>query len=405
MRAGLSGYFRQRTVAALVSALLTSMTAISLSVGVSVTDATATATSTSTSTSTQFVTRSGNQLRLGGSAFRFAGANLYWLGLDDNLTDSGGPTYPSRYRIDNGLRSAAAAGFTVIRSHTLGISVGCARCLEPIQGTFNDAALQSSDYAIYRAGQLGLKLMIPLVDQWRWYHGGISTFTGWRGYPNYGPSTDNSVNAANNQAQRTSEAHFFTDTTVRNDFKHYVNYLLDHVNPFTGLAYKDDPTIMVWETGNEIWTANPTWTQDLAWFIKYKAGARQLVADGTAATGMRVANAAVDAKDVDILGGHFYPIDVGWMKQDAAVAAGKSKAYIVGEYSWTNGNATSAQAAAIDSNSQIAGDLLWTLMPYQEDGTPELHGDGYAFYNPPTTSSMAAILAILTRHAGVMSNK
>ncbi|MEO5833172.1 MAG: hypothetical protein ABIR83_07345 [Nakamurella sp.] len=359
-------------------------------------------------TSSGFVTRSGSRLMLGGAPFRFAGANLYWLGLDDNLTDAGGATYPTKYRIDNGLQSAKNAGLTVIRSHTLGISVGCARCIEPTLGTFNDAAFQSADYAIYRAGQLGLKIVIPLTDQWRWYHGGISTFTGWRGYPNYGGAdgaTKNTVNAANNSYQRASEAHFYSDTTVSNDFKQYVTHLLQHVNPYTGLAYKDDPTIMAWETGNEIWTANPTWTQDIAWFVKHNLAARQLVADGTAASGMQVANAAVDAPDVDILGGHFYPVDTAWMKRDAALAAAKGKAYLVGEYAWTDAAATTAQLAAVEADPNVAGNLVWTLMPYKEDGIPEIHGDGYALYYPATSPAMTSVMDQIRRHAQVMSGR
>jgi mannan endo-1,4-beta-mannosidase len=33
-----------------------------------------------------FVLRSGAQLLLHGQPFRFAGANMYWLGLDENIT-------------------------------------------------------------------------------------------------------------------------------------------------------------------------------------------------------------------------------------------------------------------------------------------------------------------------------
>ncbi len=353
-----------------------------------------------------FVSRRGNQLTLGGATFRFAGANLYWLGLDDNIRDSGGlPTYPTKARIDNGLKAAVAAGFTVIRSHTLGISVGCSRCLEPSRGNFNDAALESADYALYRAGQLGLKVMIPLVDQWRWYHGGISTFTGWRGYPNAGSPDDNVVNAANNSTQRASEANFYTDANVIADYKQYISHLLNHINPYTGLAYKNDPAVMAWETGNEIWTANPTWTQNIAAYLKHTVGAKQLVADGTAASGMLVANAAVNGADVDILGGHFYPIDTAWATQDAGVAAAHGKAYIIGEFAWTDRTATGELTAAVQGNANIAGDLLWTLMPYQENGQPEPHGDGYAFYNPATSPTMSAILAILIRHSAAMSRR
>jgi hypothetical protein len=267
---------------------------------------------------------------------------------------------------------------------------------------FNDAALASADYAVYRAGQLGIKLMVPLTDQWRFYHGGESVFTGWAGYAN---NPDTTVTAANNATQRTAEAHFYTDPAVISDFQTYVAHVLNHVNPYTGIAYKNDPAIMAWETGNEIWTANPTWTQNLASFIKHTVGARQLVADGTAASGMSVANAAVTAADVDIVGGHFYPVDVAWMKRDAATAAANDKAYVVGEFAWTDSAATSALIAAVQSDPNVTGDLFWTLMPYLENGSPEPHDDGYALYSPAVDSGSAAIGNALTAHAEWMSTQ
>ncbi len=355
-------------------------------------------------TDSSFVTRSGNQLVVDGSTFRFAGANLYWLGLDNNIrSDDGQPTYPTEARIDNALRAAKDAGFTVIRSHTLGISVGCPRCFEPRVGVFEPAALRSADYAVYRAGMLGLRIVVPLTDQWRWYHGSLSTFTGWKGYPNFGNPTDNSVNAANSWSQRNSESHFYTDRAVINDFKWYVAHLVEHVNTYTGVAYKDDPTILAWETGNELWTATPTWTADIATYLKEYVGVHQLVADGSAAAGMSVGSAALAARNVDIVGGHFYPVDVSWMTRDAAIAAAHDKVYLVGEYDWRSIDATRSLLSAVETDRNIAGALLWALLPYLEDGTPEQSGDGLALYNPATTPDMQTVLSMLTAHAAVMS--
>src|SRR5438874_9175076 len=42
-----------------------------------------------------FVTRSGSQLLLNGRPFRFAGANIHWLALDDSTT------YPSQFRVND----------------------------------------------------------------------------------------------------------------------------------------------------------------------------------------------------------------------------------------------------------------------------------------------------------------
>jgi hypothetical protein len=358
-------------------------------------------TSRSVPSAAGFVTRSGSRLMLDGRLFRFAGTNQYYLGLDDNVRDAAGnPTHPTTARVDDALQSAVRTGATVVRSHTLGISVGCAVCFEPRPGVFSAGALASADYAIYRAGQLGLKLVIPLTDQWRWYHGGESTFTGWAGYPN---NPDPSVNAAVSSAQRASESHFYTDPAVVSAFRQYVSRLLNHVNPWNGIAYKDDPTVLAWETGNELWTAPPAWTQNVAAYLKHTIGVRQLVADGSAADGMSVADAAVRAPDVDIVGGHFYPIDVVTAHREAAIAASYGKAYVIGEFDWTDQAATAALISAVENDRNISGDLYWTLLPHLESGEPEPHDDGFAMYSPALDARSAAISTLLTAHARRMA--
>ncbi|MCL4419710.1 hypothetical protein M1146_06480 [Patescibacteria group bacterium] len=74
-----------------------------------------------------------------------------------------------------------------------------------------------------------MKLVIPLTDNYNYYHGGKHDFTDWRGI--------------------SDQNQFYYNATVIQDFKNYIQHLLTHVNPLTGLAYKDDPTIMAWETG------------------------------------------------------------------------------------------------------------------------------------------------------------
>lgn len=343
-----------------------------------------------------FITRSGSTLLLDGKPWRFSGANMYWLGLDDNLRDADGPTYPAHGRIDDGFGAARTLGARVVRSHTLGISVGTPRSIEPTLGTFNDAAFDTIDYAVASARRNGIRLMVPLTDQWQYYHGGKHTFTAWRGHPDL-PGQ----NAATSDVQKATEALFYTDPAVVGDFQSYVGYVLDHVNPYTGLRLGSDPTIAVWETGNELWDAPPTWTQQTARFIKSRAP-RALVADGSAATGMHVAAAALTAPDVDIVGGHFYPTDATWAATDAKVAAASGKAYVVGEYPLVGADVT-GWLSGLAADRNVTGDLAWTLLPRMADGTPEPHGDGYAFHNPGATDAERTQVAALTAHAAAMS--
>lgn len=59
----------------------------------------------------------------------------------------GGIAYPSHFEVDDALTTAKFMGANVVRSHTLGISVGCSLCVEPALGKFNQVALQHIDYA------------------------------------------------------------------------------------------------------------------------------------------------------------------------------------------------------------------------------------------------------------------
>src|SRR6266700_3238414 len=147
-----------------------------------------------------FVTRSGPHLMLNGQPFRFAGANMHWLALDDSAT------YTSQFRVNDGLDAAQVRGVTVVRSHDLGISVGCSNCIEPSLGLFNESALAHVDYAIKAARDHGIRLIIPFTDNWHYSAGGKHTFTDWR--------------------HLSDENQFYFKSEVIGDFETYIRTLL-----------------------------------------------------------------------------------------------------------------------------------------------------------------------------------
>src|SRR2546430_6801543 len=114
--------------------------------------------------SVAFVTRAGSPLELGGRLFRFGGANVEWLGLTGyGPSDPAGPRYPSHYEIDDALATAQELGARVVRSQTMGDSVGCAVCLEPARGSFNAAAFEPIDYALASARKRGIRIVPTIV--------------------------------------------------------------------------------------------------------------------------------------------------------------------------------------------------------------------------------------------------
>ena len=81
-----------------------------------------------------FVQRVGTKLTLDGKQFRYSGPNIEWLGLEAyGPHDPVGPRYPSRFEIDDVFQTAAEMGATVVRSQTMGDTVGCPLCIEPEQ--------------------------------------------------------------------------------------------------------------------------------------------------------------------------------------------------------------------------------------------------------------------------------
>ncbi len=287
--------------------------------------------------STGFVTRSGAQLMLNGARFRFAGTNIYWLGLDE-----GAQTYPTPFRIDDALHTAAEMGVTVIRAHTLGVSVGCPLCLQPTLGNFNATAFQHIDYAIQAARAYGMRLIIPLTDNYHFFHGGKHTFTDWRGI--------------------SDEEQFYFNPQVISDFQLYIRTLLTHVNSYTGVAYMNDPTIMAWETGNELLPPS-SWTRTIADYIK-SIDAQHLVMDGNYGVNAN----SLSIPSVDVYSDHFYPPDSNRLRTESAATSGANKAFISGEYDWQTsiGTPLSTFLTSVLNNTNVSGAMFWSLWPHDD---------------------------------------
>jgi hypothetical protein len=354
------------------------------------------------------------------SPARFAGVNENWLGWDENTG-----TYPTDAAILDGLEQAKAAGFTVIRSQTLGVSTGQPDSLEPSYDVWNAAAFGSIDYTLAVASSLGLKVIIPLTDEWRYAQGGHWNFVHWayeNGVPGVTDTLSNaSLTTANNATEKAAEQQFYSNTTIIGYFESYINHLLTHVNPYTGVEIADDPAVLAFESGNELFDSAASqgcsgcagWTNTIAEYVKGLAP-KALFIDGSVASGLGAANAnGLTSKYVDWIDAHYYGSyeSVSQLDSDAAVAQANGKYLYVGEYDWTGANvALSTWLSAIEANSDIIGDSPWDELPLI--GTmPECHTDGFSFTSPassgcPDTESLAvqsAALDLWALHSTIMA--
>lgn len=120
------------------------------------------------------VIRNGTTLLVDGKAWKMVGPNVYWLGLDENVTPPAGepfyaPTkasYPTKERITEVMATVQALGGTMIRGHTLGVSTGNPLSVWPEARVVNEQAFDSIDWAVYQAGVYGIRLLVPLVDNY-----------------------------------------------------------------------------------------------------------------------------------------------------------------------------------------------------------------------------------------------
>ncbi|PLW58059.1 hypothetical protein PCANC_00643 [Puccinia coronata f. sp. avenae] len=329
-----------------------------------------------------FIRREGTLLKASSSTYRPVGPNIYWLGLDEN--EGRRISYPSRKRVREAFAIAAAMGANTVRSISLGVSVGHPLSVWPVKGETNEDAFQAIDYAIGTARQYGIRLIIPLTDNYRFYHGGKYTFLKWEGI---------------NTTDADAESNFYRNEDVIDSFKDYIEVILTHVNQYTGIAYRDDPTILAWETGNELGAfdleegAPPaSWTNEIARHIK-SLDSHHLVVDGSDGVfdsdGDDIEGLDVDA--VDVISDHLYPPNNYTFWQDHGLSLAANKVLLIGEYDWTGSNGgltlSSFYNQVIKTNN--VGDIAWNVMSHDDRCCKFItHDDGYSIYYPNGNASI-----------------
>ena len=121
-----------------------------------------------------YVYRDGAQLKLDGKPWTASGANVYWLGLDENvILPAGEPfyepfnaSYPTLGRITEIMNTLQTMGARTIRSQTLGVSVGNPLSVMPSLGVYNERAFKTIDWTVFQARQHGIRIMAPLTDNY-----------------------------------------------------------------------------------------------------------------------------------------------------------------------------------------------------------------------------------------------
>lgn len=173
-----------------------------------------------------FITARGVHFVLNGSPYYANGFNAYWL-----MYAASDPS--QRPKVTAAFREASTHGLTVAR--TWAFSDGGYRPLQYSPGSYNEQMFKGLDFVVAEARRYGIKLILSLANNYE-------SFGGKKQY----------VNWARSQGQYLiSDDDFFRNPVVKGYYKNHVRTVLNRYNRFTGVAYKNDPTIMAWELMNE----------------------------------------------------------------------------------------------------------------------------------------------------------
>ncbi|XP_028803056.1 mannan endo-1,4-beta-mannosidase 7 [Neltuma alba] len=197
-----------------------------------------------------FVKASGVQLMLNGSPFYGNGFNAYWL-----MYVASDPS--QRNKVSSAFQEAKSHGLSIAR--TWAFSDGGYKPLQYSPGSYNEDMFQGLDFVVSEARRYGMKLVLSLVNNY-------DNLGGKKQYVEWARSQGQSV---------SSEDDFFTNPVVKGYYKNHIKTVLARRNSITGVAYKDDPTIMAWELMNEIRCPSDqsgkvvqAWITEMASFLK-----------------------------------------------------------------------------------------------------------------------------------------
>jgi mannan endo-1,4-beta-mannosidase len=350
----------------------------------------------------EFVRRTGSELALGDDAFRFAGANCYYLMVFAADVDL-------RPRVDEVLDTAVGLGLSVIRTWAFANGEQW-NALQPRPGQYEERVLRGLDYVLEGARRRGLRLTLALTNFWPDY-GGMDQYVRW-------------------SPTATRRCDFYGDARCRAMYADHIRRLTGRVNHLSGTAYRDDPTIMAWELANEPRCPDDLSGMTLASWLKWAGGLlrdyapKQLVSTGSegffaqteprsnpwrwrAGQGCDFAwHHELDV--IDIASAHIYPdhwyLDrVGclqWIDDHLRTAEAIEKPVVFGEYGKRGSNATRAAffRAWMErfERGRASGTMVWSLY---DDAYPDYDGFGIYARRP------GSIRDVLERHARAMRSE
>ncbi|MFC4807759.1 cellulase family glycosylhydrolase [Paenibacillus sp. GCM10023250] len=277
----------------------------------------------------------------GSAEYRFIGTNAPFLER----------AWADPAEIEDEIRAASRSGIDVIRLYPFEVRMsgdppGMFRhVMGP--GSYNESAFKLIDKVIQLANAYGVKLIVPFVDSYT-YVGGTADWAAFRGKP--------------------ADA-FWSDPVIRQDFKNFIAYVVNRVNTYTKVPYKDDKAILAWQLGNEL-RSTDAWTSEMAAYIK-SLDPNHLVGDGGYVRAQGIRANALNDPNIDFIDPHIYLYHnyadpMAKLNEWRNATKGK-KPLLIGEFGNFSPEANAQLLQTVQSNG-TSGAMYWGSMPHHRMG-------------------------------------
>lgn len=220
--------------------------------------------------SQEFITVQDGQFIRNGRPYYFLGAN-FWYGINLASAGEGG----NRERLLRELDQLQALGVNNLR-----IMVGSegpdtepwrmAPALQPAAGIYNDTLWDALDFLLAEMGKRNMVAVACLSNFWPW-SGGFAQYVSWQ----EGSSIPYPPPAEGGEWLKYMlySARFYKNKAAGAAYLAHLEKLATRTNTYTGVPYRDDPTIMAWQLANEPRgmlspRAYRKWIRESAAFIK-----------------------------------------------------------------------------------------------------------------------------------------
>lgn len=354
------------------------------------------------------ITRKGDQLFEDDRPFRFFGLAAPNIQQNESqLRIDFSNRFPDEFEIRDCMSALSQLGSRATRTFSLSVYSPKDNGVPTyITGrrTYNEEAFRCLDRVIALSHEYDVRLIIPFIAS--------QSFGGIRGVDEFAALSGK------------SGGEFWTDPQVKEDFKHFLSFILNRKNTINGIVYKDDPAILCWQLGNEFgsycgdrkldcekWKSHILkWSLEMSAYIKQQDPNHLIMEAGGADR-----EEFIRAPNIDLISDHLYeywskisgrPYDLSAQAIESLEQCKGRKPLVVDEFGLgTIENQVNLMRTIREHN--IVGGLMWSIRSHRRDGGWYYHNEGgtpvNSFHYPGFASGFAydeqRLLEVLRREA------